>query len=401
MLTASLLLTDSLTAQPASRPFPQHIDYVAGSIKPTIIAQSKLDDSVCSFYDSWKERYINNDCGDGECYVWFERPGKKQCVSEGQGYGMIIVALMAGYDTSAKAIYDGLFRYYKAHPSNYNPHLMAWAQTKDFKDIDKTSATDGDMDIAYSLLLAHKQWGSNGSINYLLQAKEMIAAIMKEEINPQTFSILLSDAIEPDSKDYFDTRSSDFMPAHFKAFEKYSGNMNWQKVIDTNYKLFNFLQKEYSPDAGLVPDFIININKKAEPAHPSFLESRYDCFYNYNACRVPWRIATDFLLNGDERSKDFVEKINEWIKETTQSKPDNISAGYNLQGDDLKNRNFEAISFIAPFAVAAMVDSKNQVWLNDLWNYIEGFDIDQFDYYDNSIKMISLLLLSGNYWNPS
>ena len=54
---------------------------------------------------------------------------------------------------------------------------MAWAQTKNFTDIDGTSATDGDMDIAYSLLLANEQWGSNGKINYLKEAQLMIAAI--------------------------------------------------------------------------------------------------------------------------------------------------------------------------------------------------------------------------------
>ena len=388
-----------LFAQHINKPFPQHVNYYAGTIKPTNVSQQQLDDSVRFFYDRWKERYINYDCAPGQCYVWFELKGK-QCVSEGQGYGMITVALMAGYDTAAKTTYDGLFSYYKAHPSKKSPMLMAWAQTKDFKNIDESSATDGDMDIAYSLLLANAQWGSNGAVNYLQEAKAMIHSIMQQEINHQTFSILLSDAIEVDSKDYFDMRSSDFMPAHFKTFKNISGDTDWQKVIDNNYKLFDLLQKKYSPDAGLVPDFIQNVNNKATPAQRSYLESRYDGVYNYNACRVPWRIATDYILNGDERSKIFVDKINRWIRETTKDNPDNISAGYTLEGDDLKRRNFEAMSFIAPFAVASMTDSKNQLWLNNLWSYMEGFDLDQFDYYDNSIKMLTMILLSGNYWQP-
>ena len=66
----------------------------------------------------------------------------------------------------------------------------------------------------------------------------------------------------------------------------------------------------------------------------------------------------------------------------------------------MKGRYFEAMSFISSFAVAAMVDSKNQIWLNKLWDYIVGFDIDQFDYYDNTIKMLVMIELSGNYWKP-
>jgi hypothetical protein len=223
---------------------------------------------------------------------------------------------------------------------------------------------------------------------------------MKQEINAETFSVLLSNEVELDSKDYFDMRSSDFMPDHFKAFSKASNDKAWNKVVDKNYMLFNFMQNKFSEDAGLLPDFMEHINTRPVPAGPHYLESKYDGKYNYNACRVPWRIATDFIINGDSRSKKFVEKINKWIRETTKENPDNISAGYTLEGDDISTRYFEAMSFIAPFAVSAMVDATNQKWLNKLWDYILSFDIDQYDYYDNTIKMISMIILSGNYWSP-
>jgi hypothetical protein len=231
-------------------------------------------------------------------------------------------------------------------------------------------------------------------------AKKIVDAIYEQEINHKTYSILLSNSTEFDSKDYFDTRSSDFMPAHFRAFSAQFNYLNWDKVMDSNYKLFSFMQNKYSDEAGLIPDFIQHIHLGAQPAKSNYLESKYDGCYNYNACRVPWRIATDFILNGEIKSKKIVDKINKWIKETTNNNPDNISAGYTLEGDDLKNRNFEALSFITSFAVGAMVDAKNQTWLNNLWTYIEHFKISEFDYYDNTIKMINLIILSGNYWKP-
>ncbi|HEY4324698.1 MAG TPA: glycosyl hydrolase family 8 [Mucilaginibacter sp.] len=388
----------SLFAQTPIKPFPQHVKYFAGTIKPNHISQGQLDNAVCSFYTQWKKRFIKNVKGKPESYVWFENVGKKKCVSEAQGYGMIIVSLIAGYDASAKAIYDNLYRYYKSHPSARGKRLMDWAQFTNGKYSDTTSATDGDMDIAYSLLLADKQWGSKGLINYRAEAKAMIAEIMEYEINHKTWSILLSDGIEKESDDFFDTRSSDFMPAHFKAFERVANDERWNNVINSNYQLFNTLEKDYSPDAGLVPDFIVNINKKAKPAPPHFLESRYDGCYNYNACRVPWRIATDYLLTGDERSKAIADKINHWIRETTDNDTYNISAGYTLAGNDIKGRNFEALSFISPFAVSAMVDKKNQVWLNKVWDYMVAFKMEDFDYYDNTIKLFDMIIISGNYW---
>src|ERR1700739_2818190 len=250
LLVVFFLFYTFARGQKVVKPFPQHVKYHKGTIKPNHIPQQRLDDLTLDFYRQWQKRYLKTACKTSEYYVWFERKGNKQCVSEGQGYGMIITALMAGADPSAKNIYDGLFNFYKDHRNNHG-YLMAWAQDKNCKNIDKSSATDGDMDIAYSLMLADKQWGSKGTINYLQEAKNMIGAIMKYEINPKTYSVILSDAVEHDSKDYFDMRASDFMPDHFKAFEKTVKDGRWKKVSDDNYRLFGYMEKNYSPDAGL------------------------------------------------------------------------------------------------------------------------------------------------------
>ncbi len=385
-------------AQTPSKPFPQHIQYYKGCIKPNHVSQEQLDKRTIDFYNQWKHRYIKTACHPNEKYVWFELKGNKQCVSEGQGYGMMITALMAGVDPTARETFDNLYHYCQSHQSNH-PYLLAWAQDKNCKNLDKSSASDGDMDIAYALLLANKQWGSNGTMNYLQEARYIIAAIMQHEINPHTYAVLLSDAIDNESRDYNDMRSSDFMPSHFKVFEAVTHDKRWKKVIDNNYQLFNHMQNTYSEDAGLIPDFIRHINKKPQPAGAYYLESPYDGYYNYNACRVPWRIATDYLLTGDSRAKNIADKINLWVRQTTNNNPDNISAGYTLAGDDIKGRNFEALSFIGSFATAAMIDKANQHWLNAVWDYLINFKLKDYDYYDNSIKLLNMIILSGNYWD--
>jgi endo-1,4-beta-D-glucanase Y len=393
-----MVLLPGSYAQGPFKPFPQHSRYLPASIKPNNIPQPQLDNAVRLFNDQWKARYIKVVPGKAESYVWFEGKDGKQCVSEGQGYGMIITVLLAGYDPSAHKIFDNLLRYCRTHPAARSKYLMAWAQTTNGKDVDRTTATDGDMDIAFSLLLAAKQWGSKGSIDYLQEAKNRINDIMQYKINPKTFSIWISDAIEPGSKYYYATRTSDFMPSHLKAFKPVTGDARWDKVINAQYKLFTKMQASYSPDAGLLPDFITNVNAKLKPAAPHFLESKNDGDYNYNACRVPWRIAVDYLLYGDTRSKKFVSPINRWVKATTNNDTYNLSAGYTLGGDDLKGRYFEALSFIGPFGVSAMVDAKNQAWANSVWDYLVGFKLKDYDYYDNSIKLLTMIIMSGNYW---
>jgi endoglucanase len=281
---------------------------------------------------------------------------------------------------------------------------MAWMQKKDCLSLDGGTATDGDMDIAYSLLLADAQWGRHSNIPYKQDALAMISAIRDQEINPLTYIVMEANGTNPRSKDYYDMRSSDFMPDHLRAFREASGDPFWDSVITSNYRIFRYLQDTYSPESGLVPDFIKHIqpdtNTFAYPAQPNYLESRYDGVYNFNACRVPWHISTDYLISGDPKAAAFLSRINSWIRTTTKGNPDNISAGYNLSGEDLPHRYFEALCFICPFAVAAMASPDNQDWLNKLWDYTVHFRLKDFDYYDNSIKMLDMIILSGNYWTP-
>ena len=396
-------------------PFPQHNSYGDGTILPNHISQEELDDSVKSFYLAWRQHYVIPSSRQDESYIWFEGTrGPNICVSEGQGYGMVIVALMAGVDSSAQETYDRLYRWYKSHPSTTSTHLMAWTQNKEGISMDGGAATDGDMDIAYSLLLADAQWGRHSNIPYRHEALAMIDAIRHQEINQQTYTIMEDNTSKPRSHDYYDMRSSDYMPDHLRAFRDATGDPFWDTVINNNYRVLNFLQNTYSPEAGLVPDFIKNIRFSpgsitaaddtslfAQPVQPNYLESKYDGVYNFNACRVPWHIGADLLVSGDPRAAAFLQRINTWIRTTTKDNPDNISAGYNLSGEDLPRRYFEALCFICPFAVAAMSNSDNQEWLNKLWDYIQHFKLKDFDYYDNTIKMLDMIILSGNYWTPA
>jgi hypothetical protein len=59
-----------------------------------------------------------------------------------------------------------------------------------------------------------------------------------------------------------------------------------------------------------------------------------------------------------------------------------------------------SLAFVAPFAVSAMVGAQNQRWLNALWHYVVGTPLDASDYYGNTIKMLSMIVVSGNWWSP-
>ncbi len=400
LVLAILFLAHASPAQ--NYPFPNHTAYSGSHIKPDNYTQAELDSQAESFYDEWKAAYLKNDCGNSNEYYVFSGGGAIN-VSEAQGYGMMIEAYFAGYDPNAQTYFDGLYHFFKAHPSYINNNLMDWQQItcNDSASSDDDSASDGDIDIAFALLLADAQWGSNGSINYLAEAQTVIAAIMQDEINPNTWTVKLGDWSDAGNPGYYyGTRSSDFITDHFRSFFCASGDSSWLKVVDTCYALVADMQTNYSPSTGLIPDFITDVNTTPAPAGPNYLEGPYDGDYYYNACRVPWRLGTDYLLHGELRAKTAVNNINNWLVGATGANVGNISNGYILDGTAIYNWN--DATFIGPFAVGAMADVGQQAWLNDLYTeLVVNNPLSGGDYYSNTLKLLSMIVLSGNYWTPS
>lgn len=402
LLILSLIV--SLTIQAQFRPFPQHVNYAAGTIKPSKYTQKQLDSITFTFYEMWKNKYLRNDCNDGQYYVYFDTKNTLN-VSEGLGYGMLITAYMAGIDPLAKFYFDGLYNFYKAHPSAINPYLMAWEQVPGCQNNPNggnNAATDGDIDIAYGMLLAKAQWGNKCVAQYDQEGINVINAIMKDEINPETYSIKLGDwAQKHEPKFYYATRSSDFIMDHFKVFRNYSTDAKWDSVIDRNYKLIENITTKYAPKTGFMPDFIVDIDKGGRPATRDFLESDNDGSYYYNSCRYPWRISMDYLLYGDQRAKNAMIKINDFLIQNTGGDAWKISSGYKLNGDPVAGgRDYTTPSFIAPFTISAMIDKKYQNWLDASYDALLGQKFEDNGYYENTVKTLALIVISGNSWAP-
>jgi endo-1,4-beta-D-glucanase Y len=391
------------------KPFPNHTVYAKGSIKPNRDSQAEMDSITARFYRLWKKHYIARIPAKKECYVYCNADGNwgggnksptSLSVSEGHGYGMIITAIMAGYDPESQTLFDAMLVYFKSHPSSINRGLMAWNQSPDTTRTEHNSddATDGDLDIAYALILADKQWGSNGRYNYIQDAINIIDSLKKTNINHELGLVLMGDFTEKGEKFYSNSRSSDLMPAHFKAFAKATGDTEWTNVCNKSYSLLAYMQKHYSPNSGLFPDFIQNCNTVPKPARPYLMENPRDGTYSYNACRVPWRLGCDYLVNGDERAKKILTPINSWIIKSAKNDPYKIKDGYTLGGKPTPGASGDNIAFIGPFGVGAMTDAKNQIWLNRIWDYASKEPMSDEEYYGNTLKLMCMIVMSGNWW---
>lgn len=380
------------------KPFPQQVTY-PGIIKPNHVTQAAMNSAVSSYYDYWKGKYLKNNLSSlpGGYYVKGEITGDSKPytalgTSEGQGYGMVITVLMAGYDSNAKTIYDGLFKTARAFKSKNNANLMGWivADSSSAQGY-FGSATDGDLDIAYSLILADRQWGSSGTINYLAEAKKMITNGIKVSNVTTNNRLNLADS---DAKNTLDTRPSDWMLSHLRAFNEVTGDPIWLNVINNLYSVYGQFSTTYSSTTGLISDFVINNPPK--PAPPKFLESEYDNEYNYNASRVPLRIVMDYAFYGDTRGRDIANKMAVWIKGKTSGVPGNIKDGYKLNGT--ARGSYATAVFVSPFISAATTNSAHQAWVNAGWDWMKN---KKESYFSDSFNLLNMLFISGNWWIPT
>lgn len=392
----------TVTTSPATGgpnvPFGSHMfPYQPGTLRPSG-SQSTLDQAVVDYYNRWKAAFVRQNCGNG----WYEvisPDADHPYVAEAQGYGMMIVATMAGADPSAKTIFDGMVKYMLAHPSVNNPNLLAAEQDSACRSVNGSdSATDGDMDVAMGLLLADRQWGSAGTYNYRQLAIQHINAIKASEVNPTTNLLKLGDWSSCCDALYYTTRPSDFHIDHMRAFREATGDAAWDTIRNAHQTLITNLQNQYAPSTGLLPDFVVTTNTTPKPAPGQVLEDPNDGKYWWNSCRTPWRIGVDAVTSGNAASLASARKMNTWIKSKTGNNPNNIAVGYSLSGTQIQSGSEPA--FFAPFAVAALTDSGSQAWLDALWNKMLNTPFGSNDYYSTSIQLQVMIIVTGNYWVP-
>ncbi|HEX3696598.1 MAG TPA: glycosyl hydrolase family 8 [Polyangia bacterium] len=405
--------------------------YTAGVIRPSG-NQDDLDAAVKTKYQEWKARYLIQGCG-GYYVCAADVPGacvndglaltknggigpdgqpldQTMTVSEGHGYGMLIAVLMAGLEPDARTIFDGFVTVRKKFPSPYNANLMAWQMNAGCTGPapeDNDAATDGDLDSAFALLLAEQQWASP---KYGQQARDVIQAVSDREMNPTTHLPLLGDWALPTDEpemgiqDYYATRLSDHMTDHFRSFQKanMNGGFDWGAAVTGVYDLMDKMQTTYAPMTGLVPDFVSDTNT-ATPMPISVdyadnvLGEDLTTNYDYNSCRVPWRLGTDYIINGEAKAKTVLTKMNDFIKMTTKGDPTMILDGYSFAGVPHSDAGPNGC-FTGSFGVSAMIDSSNQAWLDAIWKNLVTTPAD--DYYGDTIRLISMIIMSGNWWNP-
>ncbi|MFJ8159240.1 glycosyl hydrolase family 8 [Streptomyces sp. NPDC094468] len=384
----------AVAATTPAHPFPTHVAYQTG-VMPSASAATR-DAAVEKQYDAWKSAYLVHGCASNEYYVSTKGDGdapNNGPVSEGQGYGMNIVPLMAGYDTNAKTEFDGLWQLVKDHEDQYG--LMQWkldGSTCKYADSGTPdAATDGDLDIGYGLLLADKQWGG-----YTSDAKAWLGRIYAHDVAADGHLKCEDDGPSTD------TRPSDMMLDHLRAFAAYDTAHDWNKVVTRTEAIVNEFTSAYSSTKGLLSDFVVNADTTSpKPAPANYQESQPDNIVGYNSIRVPWHMGTDALLNGTTTAATAYNNAKKWsacAKSVSGSDPKKVYPHLNLNCTvySTSDQAEEAGDSVGPAAMAA----GDQAWTDTIWNQLATNPFGD-GYFGETIKTLVYIVMAGDYWNPS
>ena len=412
-----------INADTCNFPFPQQVTYPYG-IKPTNYTQAQMNQHCQQWFDQWRAHYVHGQAQDpwmaaDEYRVVRYETGdsnKEDTVSEGIGYGMIITVYMSSATNNTKQYFDGMWKFYRRYRNGNG--LMNWRIGDGGGVIGSGAATDADEDAAFALMMAHYQWGSSGAINYRQEALTLINAILNNEITG-------SNDIRPgDGWDFGNI--SYFAPAYYRMFGDFSGNTRWYSVASRTYNtIINYYRNHpdtYNPTTGLytwlMPNWC-NYDGTRNDSNDSWAMDSYS--YWWDACRTPWRLAYDYLLYGTlnhQYAYDCPATMSRFFRTRYSGNPGNIKSHYALNGNEktyCRNDRTpdlcdEDVMCLPPvegaIACAAMVEG-NQTWLNAAYERLVQFPFPTdtgvnwgTDYFADILKMLYLLVLTGNMKNP-
>ncbi len=367
----ALSLSLSVSAGAQSHPFPASGHYAQGYLPSSATAAAAQ-----ASYANWKSKYLKDDCGSGY-YRVDNGSGNASTFSEGQGYGMVLTAYFGD-----RTEFDGLWAFAK---KNYNTKgLMGWHVTcsgATTSDGGSGSATDGDTDIGFGLLVASAQWGGRygaDAMTYLSTLKTVdFTTCSPTGRNIPTAGSWQGSAACTTSGG---SNTSYWMPGYYRVFASFTGDGFWSKAADDVVALYGLA-------ANSSTGIIVN---EVDQTGAGLSGQTYD----YNSCRIPWRAALDYLWFGTPAVRTAMTKMTAWASSVGIGK---IVDGYNADGT-ATGRYTGLNEWVGGFTVGATTDS--QAIVDAFATDFVGIADDNGGYYGSSLRTLYLLTLSGNQWNP-
>ena len=323
---------------------------------------------VKNWYDNWKAKRLV------ACNGNLMPGADSSSISkvEAQGFAMVAVAYMGDKDT-----FDKLYNFYKTKTGGNSCGLSGW-QTNCSGVQDSGAATDGDVDVACGLVVAHWQWPDAG---YDAKAKTLITNLRKVILECSgKWTLYPGCSGGGPWGGCNETDISYYTPAFFRYFAKISGDTAWSKMADDTQKIRDAAANQ---STGLVPDWQ-SVSGTAGSG------SRSGNF-GFDAIRAPYKQCMDYLWHGTAEAGAWCKKLSTWANGIGVT---NIKDGYRLDGSPSSNNH--NLAAVGSFAIAAMANTQE---IADAF-VAESVKMRDDYWYSSYLGNLYLLAMSGNMWNP-
>jgi endo-1,4-beta-D-glucanase Y len=341
-------------------------------------------------YSNWKARFVVADSGG---FKVIRPENGNDTVSEGIAYGMMIAVYM-----DDKALFDGLYTYWKAKAFNGGA-LMSWCIGNGGSQCGPSTgtATDADEDAAFAMLEASKQWPSGG---YGATATTMINAVLSTDMSGNYIKAGSNYSASQI------TNPSYFAPAMYTVFATATGNSAWTGLATNSYTLLNAALQGRSN--GLVAAWCTGGSCNG----PASNGGADDQIYQYDSHRIPWRIGTDYCWNGTAAAKTYLDKLSGFFAGKATNGVGRVFDIYQLSGMENTDGAVNSGSAIGTAATGAMSNSSYASFVNSGYQLVldllnRGTIGDRlatamgtksgYSYFNATVGMLMLLTMTGNF----
>ena len=317
-------------------------------------------------------------------------------VSEGTGYGMLLTYFNGDDDAFVR-----IWNYSRAFRNYFGQDLTPWITLSfRFNDIDNSSATDADLDIATALILMYYRTGMD---IYRTDALKIVNAIWNLEVNKSNLLIYSGDTDMWNGGNGKDPvyNLCYFSPVALRLFALIDPSHNWLGVLDAMYTYMALVQ---NLGTGVFPDWSYESGIAAKPDNGSADKTYFT--FNKEAVRIPWRIAWDYYWYNEPRALAILQKLNNFIVAKSAGDPSSSALGTNYSWDPAKSDITGTASSVVPAhwlaAWCATGVGTNANWLNSCTNLVNATlpTNSNSSYYTDILLGMYSALLNGKMVKP-
>ncbi len=365
-------------------------------VRKPVQFETPSDPLLTRTWESYKQHFIE----DGRV---IDPARNGATTSEGQSYALLRAVYM-----NDRATFDAVWRWSQNNLQRPEDALFAWLwgqrQDGSWGVLDDSGATDADQDIALALLFADRRWNEPVYADAARPILRDIWAYKTEVWQNQRVLLAGNWAQSQYQNGTMVINPSYFAPYAYRIFAQADPDRTWLELVDSSYLILDKIQTDpgWGGQANLVPNWVrLDVTTGALKPFEEIPDSTQ---YGFDAMRVPWRIAIDWLWFQDVQAHNFLQNFH-FLSDEFMAKQQ-LAAVYNLNGSPAVA--YESVSTYGTLLPSLLVSGDTEIaqqifdehLVNRLRDDNNGIYWEQPDnYYAQNWAWFSAAVMTGTFAN--